>query len=177
MQPDHQRCQYLLILRQHHWLMRPDHQHQIIPLRPIMLMQPKRLAQQSLNPIPPRRIPNGAGNADPQPRMRQLIGPGIANNRPPRLPHLRLKHGRKFGSAANPLRLAKRVTRFRHATHVRPQHVFDPSNAARSAVVKLDRHYRFAFLRRRGKDEGPRAQKNLAATLGLRSTYEYSTGV
>jgi hypothetical protein len=101
----HDDCrQQPLVFGQRQRLMSPHDDHDVVPGGQVVLKMAKRLAQQSPNPVAPHRRPHLARRAQPQPRVTQVIGPGINHERPPRLAHLPVEDRRELQPRAKVMR-------------------------------------------------------------------------
>ena len=88
MQLHHQRRQQLLIFRQSKWLMGSDDNDQVVSRGQIVLMMPKRFAQQALDAVAPHGVPDWSADGDTEARVIQIVGNSIHHQWPARLPHL-----------------------------------------------------------------------------------------
>jgi len=98
------RTQQLLIFVQRQRLMRPHHDHPIIAAWQIVLHRSEALAQKPLNAVAAWGGPHLARDAQPQPRMAQIVGQHVQRHRPARFAHARRINGRELRRRFEPMR-------------------------------------------------------------------------
>ena len=114
MQLEHECGEKFLIFGQNKRLVGSDDQDEVVADRPVVLVETKGFAEEALDAVAVRGGADTGRHADPQPRMRQIVGTGIGNQRAAGGFDSVFEYGREIGPGADAVGFGESVSRVGH---------------------------------------------------------------
>jgi len=98
---EHQRSEKFLIIRQKKRVVGADYQDEVVAFGPVVLVKSEGFAEKAFDAVASRGRADGAGDADAEARMGQIVGAGVGDERAAGGFDAVFEDGREFGAGAD----------------------------------------------------------------------------